>query len=416
MSPSSRQSDLTRLIAKPFAHRGLHGAGVIENSRAAFEAAIRAGHGIEMDVQASADGRAIVFHDYKLERLTGRDGLVIAQKAAELARVRLLGSDETIPALPEVLALIAGRAPLLIEVKTPERDVAGLSRSVADALSGYQGSVAVMSFNPEVGRWFARHAPTRLRGLVVTEAGRRFRGTFERRLALWRARPDFLAYDIRDLPSRFATAQRMKGLPVLTWTCRTLARPGAGGRACQPDHLRDASMSGEPVFARLARGVASFAAADWDRCAGVGDPFLSHAFLSALEDSGSATTATGWQPLPIAIDGTDSRPAAVMPAYVKSHSMGEYVFDHAWADAYERVGGDYYPKLQIAVPFTPVPGRRLLARDPALAPALIGAAAAAGRRARPLLRPRHLHRARGGEAVRAGRLADPRRQPVPLAE
>ncbi|HEV2815643.1 MAG TPA: GNAT family N-acetyltransferase [Allosphingosinicella sp.] len=133
-------------------------------------------------------------------------------------------------------------------------------------------------------------------------------------------------------------------------------------------------MSAEPVFARLADGVASFAAADWDRCAGTDDPFLSHAFLSALEDSGSATAKTGWRPLPIAIDGTDARPAAVMPAYLKRHSMGEYVFDHGWADAYERAGGDYYPKLQIAVPFTPVPGRRLLARDPALAPALIAAA------------------------------------------
>ncbi len=133
-------------------------------------------------------------------------------------------------------------------------------------------------------------------------------------------------------------------------------------------------MSGEPVFARLAPGVASFTAEDWDRCAGTDDPFLSHAFLSTLEDSGSATAETGWQPVPIAIDGTDSRPAAVMPAYVKSHSLGEYVFDHGWADAYERAGGTYYPKLQIAVPFTPVPGRRLLAREPALAPALIAAA------------------------------------------
>jgi predicted N-acyltransferase len=133
-------------------------------------------------------------------------------------------------------------------------------------------------------------------------------------------------------------------------------------------------MSGEPVIARLADGVSSFAPEDWDRCAGADDPFLSHAFLSALEDSGSATRQTGWRPLPIAIDGLDSRPAAVMPAYVKSHSLGEYVFDHGWADAYERAGGDYYPKLQIAVPFTPVPGRRLLARDPALAPALIAAA------------------------------------------
>ena len=133
-------------------------------------------------------------------------------------------------------------------------------------------------------------------------------------------------------------------------------------------------MSSEPVVARLAEGVASFTAEDWDRCAGGGDPFLSHAFLSALEDSGSATARTGWRPAPIAIDGVDSRPAAVMPAYVKSHSLGEYVFDHGWADAYERAGGAYYPKLQIAVPFTPVTGRRLLARDPAFAPALIAAA------------------------------------------
>jgi predicted N-acyltransferase len=133
-------------------------------------------------------------------------------------------------------------------------------------------------------------------------------------------------------------------------------------------------MSGEPVVARIGGGIASFDAADWDGCAGLDDPFLSHAFLSALEESGSAIAETGWRPLPIAIDGPDGRPAAVMPAYLKSHSLGEYVFDHGWADAYERAGGAYYPKLQIAVPFTPVPGRRLLARDPALAPALIAAA------------------------------------------
>jgi predicted N-acyltransferase len=133
-------------------------------------------------------------------------------------------------------------------------------------------------------------------------------------------------------------------------------------------------MSAEPIVARIAKAVASFDAADWDLCAGDADPFLSHAFLSALEDSESATGETGWQPLPIAIDGADGRPAAILPAYLKSHSLGEYVFDHGWADAFEDAGGDYYPKLQIAVPFTPVPGRRLLARDPSLAPALIAAA------------------------------------------
>jgi predicted N-acyltransferase len=122
--------------------------------------------------------------------------------------------------------------------------------------------------------------------------------------------------------------------------------------------------------------MASFDPADWDRCAGTGDPFLSYAFLSALEDSGSATSRTGWQPVPIAIDGEDGRPAALMPAYLKSHSQGEYVFDHGWAAAWERAGGDYYPKLQIAVPFTPVPGRRLLTAREDLAFGLIAAAEA----------------------------------------
>ncbi|HEY1606987.1 MAG TPA: GNAT family N-acetyltransferase [Allosphingosinicella sp.] len=133
-------------------------------------------------------------------------------------------------------------------------------------------------------------------------------------------------------------------------------------------------MSG--IVARIAPGVASFEAEDWDRCAGADNPFLTHAFLSALEESGSATARTGWQPVPVAIDGGDGRPAAVMPAYVKSHSQGEYVFDQNWAAAWEQAGGDYYPKLQIAVPFTPVPGPRLLTREPGLAPALIGAAEA----------------------------------------
>jgi predicted N-acyltransferase len=130
------------------------------------------------------------------------------------------------------------------------------------------------------------------------------------------------------------------------------------------------------IVARVASGVAAFDPEDWDRCAGAGNPFLTHAFLSALEESGSAVGRTGWQPVPVAIDGEDGRPAAVMPAYVKSHSQGEYVFDHGWAAAWERAGGEYYPKLQIAVPFTPVPGRRLLTRNPDLAPALIGAAEA----------------------------------------
>ena len=130
-------------------------------------------------------------------------------------------------------------------------------------------------------------------------------------------------------------------------------------------------MDASPITARIADGVASIPAAHWDACAGSGNPFLSHAFLSSLERSGSVGVAAGWQPVPIVIDGADGMPAAIAPAYAKSHSQGEYVFDHAWADAWERAGGDYYPKLQVAVPFTPVPGPRLLLRDGAMAPALI---------------------------------------------
>jgi predicted N-acyltransferase len=130
------------------------------------------------------------------------------------------------------------------------------------------------------------------------------------------------------------------------------------------------------ITARLGSGVAGFDAAAWDRCAGGGNPFLSHAFLSILEQSGSATAEAGWQPLPIAIDGPDGRLAGVAPAYAKSHSQGEYVFDHGWADAWHRAGGQYYPKLVIAVPFTPVPGPRLLTDDEDVARGLIAAAEA----------------------------------------
>ncbi|WBH15485.1 GNAT family N-acetyltransferase [Sphingomonas radiodurans] len=127
------------------------------------------------------------------------------------------------------------------------------------------------------------------------------------------------------------------------------------------------------VTARLADGVASIPADQWDACAGRDNPFLSHAFLAALEESGSVGRRTGWQPIPVIVDGADGVPVAVAPAYAKSHSQGEFVFDHAWADAWQRAGGAYYPKLQIAAPFTPVPGPRLLLRDPAAAPALIAA-------------------------------------------
>ena len=132
-------------------------------------------------------------------------------------------------------------------------------------------------------------------------------------------------------------------------------------------------VTSQPITARIADGVASIPAEQWDACAGTGNPFVRHAFLSILEKSGSVGPHAGWHALPVVVDGPDGAPAAIAPAYAKSHSQGEYVFDHGWADAWERAGGEYYPKLQVAVPFTPVPGPRLLLRDSALAPALIAA-------------------------------------------
>ena len=116
------------------------------------------------------------------------------------------------------------------------------------------------------------------------------------------------------------------------------------------------------IVARIASGVSELSAADWDAMAGSGDPFLSHAFLSLLETSESVGEGTGWTPLPIFVEREGCTTAAA-PAYPKTHSQGEYVFDHGWADAWERAGGAYYPKLQVAVPFTPCPGRRLLGED-----------------------------------------------------
>lgn len=212
-----------------YAHRGLHGAGLPENGPSAFAAALARGMGIECDVQRSSDGHAVVFHDWDLDRLTEATGPVIDRSSAELAVLQLRGSSsraETIPTLRRLLDLVDGKAPLLIEIKSrPGVRVAPLCLAVRRQLEGYRGPVAVMSFDSRVSRWFARYSPHTVRGLVVTEDGRRtMTGKYRRHLALWHARPDFLAYDVRDLPSRFAAAQRRRGFPLLTWTVNSPTR------------------------------------------------------------------------------------------------------------------------------------------------------------------------------------------------
>jgi predicted N-acyltransferase len=146
-------------------------------------------------------------------------------------------------------------------------------------------------------------------------------------------------------------------------------------------------LSPPPVTARIITSLKDVPAAQWDACAAQaplesasegpesisepapGNPFVSHAFLSALEDSGSVGPRTGWSPAHVLIEGPDGKVIAAAPSYLKTHSQGEYVFDHAWAEAYGRAGGRYYPKLQLSVPFTPATGPRLLVRGGAEAQA-----------------------------------------------
>lgn len=227
LAPAPAAKKVGWLAGVTYAHRGLHSPGVPENSPAAFAAAIARGLGIECDVQRTGDGRAVVFHDWELDRLTGETGLVASRTAAQLGGIALTGGTDGIPSLRRVLDQVGGRVPILIEVKS-RRDspVAALALAVRRELEGYRGPHAVMSFDPRISRWFARHSPQTVRGLVVTEENDagvlgRFKGNIRRHLSLWHAMPDFLAYDIRDLPSGFAAAQRARGLPLASWTVKT---------------------------------------------------------------------------------------------------------------------------------------------------------------------------------------------------
>lgn len=206
-----------------YAHRGLHRAGVPENSLAAAEAAIAAGMGIECDIQRSRDDHPVVFHDWELERLTGQAGKAGDLTAAALEECRLLGTDQHPVRLATFLAAVAGRVPVLIEIKSqPGYDVEWTCAAVAWQLDAYEGAAAVMSFDPGVPGWFAVEAPAVLRGLVGTDSYENgFEGVWRMADAVAAAQPDFLAVDVRDLTRPEASAWRAAGGPLLTWTVRS---------------------------------------------------------------------------------------------------------------------------------------------------------------------------------------------------
>ena len=224
----------TEFLTRPIAHRALHDVsdGRPENSRAAVNAALDHGYGIEIDVQLTSDGQAAVFHDYALERLTGREGIVRELSMPELASIALKGSNETIPDLAEVLDLVAGRVPLLIEIKDPDEtfgpDVGSLEGAVARTLAEYDGPAAVMSFNPHSVAAMQTLAPGVPRGLVTCA----FRETEwpmprTRRAELAgipdyeRAGASFISHDIRDLECARVLELGRRGANILCWTVRS---------------------------------------------------------------------------------------------------------------------------------------------------------------------------------------------------
>jgi len=238
---------LAWLTARPIAHRGLHdlAAGVIENTAGAVNAAIAAGYGIEVDVQISADGEAMVHHDDTLGRLTEGDRQLNTLTAAELQRVKFRGGDERMLTLGELCDLVGGRVTMLVELKSGFASDGRLAARVAEILTSYRGPVASMSFDPNQILMLRRIAPQLTRGLVAAKH-RPHGGRTLRRIgqdigyigAVAQSRPQFVAYSIADLPALAPfLARRLLGMPLLTWTVRTEA-----------DRRRAASLADQIIF------------------------------------------------------------------------------------------------------------------------------------------------------------------------
>jgi glycerophosphoryl diester phosphodiesterase len=223
----------TDFFHRPFAHRGLHdrAAGIIENSLPAIRAAAQAGYAIEIDVQPSRDATAMVFHDDMLDRLTAETGPIWDRDADALARIALTGGrGALIASLADVLGAIAGRVPLVVEIKRQRAGPGALETSITEMLGAYHGPVAVMSFDPRVVAWFQRNAPHIARGLVSYAhddpedvaglSAEERRGLAD--LASFDALgADFVSYDAADLPRPAVRALRARGVPILCWTIRS---------------------------------------------------------------------------------------------------------------------------------------------------------------------------------------------------
>jgi glycerophosphoryl diester phosphodiesterase len=216
-----------RLFEPAIAHRGLWAPdGPPENSLGAFQAACAAGYGIELDVQLSADGEAMVFHDDDLARMTGQAGRIGDHTAADLGQMRLKGSDDRIPTLVEAMVEIGHRAMVHVELKTPYGQVGPLEQRVHEVIMDHNGPVCVIGFNPYSHAWFADRFPGVLRGLDsysykgAAHMEEEQRASFAKLEHVSIARPHFLALGLDMLPSERVAGFRIEGLPVIAWTVR----------------------------------------------------------------------------------------------------------------------------------------------------------------------------------------------------
>ena len=234
-------ADLGWLTERPIAHRGLHDAanGIVENSRSAAAAAIEHDYAIEIDLQLTRDGQAVVFHDETLDRLTGESGPVVERSLAELTSIRYRDGPDTITPLAGLLEQVGGAVPLVIELKTLWDGSDRLERCVADALTTYGARAAVMSFDPHALTTLRRIAPGLVRGIVacgfddsdhwpMLSPWQRFQ---MRHLLHWnKTKPDFISYDQLGLSGPAPRLARALGYPVITWTVRTEAEHARAAR------------------------------------------------------------------------------------------------------------------------------------------------------------------------------------------
>ena len=218
-------------LRRPFAHRGLHDAarGIVENSLSAVKGAMGKGYAIEVDLQCAAGDMPVVFHDATLDRLTNEAGPVATREADALCSIPLRGSTDSILSLPDLLAVVDGHVPLLLEVKSTWRRDGAFEANIAKLLASYKGPIGVMSFDPYSVKAFRYAAPALPRGLVSERfEGKRWPSlTAQQRFAMRHlltsvfAWPNFIAYDVRALPAVAPLAARLAGLPLLAWTVRT---------------------------------------------------------------------------------------------------------------------------------------------------------------------------------------------------